>query len=303
MDLSTEISRASIAEVERRIRPYVRRTPVLDVGGIALKLECLQNAGSFKTRGAFANLTMREIPKAGVVAASGGNHGAAVAYACMSFGVPCAIFVPVVASPAKIARIESYGATLHVGGDFYQEALEASRAYEEQTGAMRVEAFDSIFTLHGPGTLGLELEDQVQLDTLLVAVGGGGLIGGVGCWYGGRVKVVAVEPHGAPTLHDALRAGRPVDAPTGSIANDSLAPKRVGGLTFAAAQRFVDRVVLVTDDDIRAARNELWERARVVAEPGGATAYAALLSGNYVPAPDERVGAIVSGANTVISWG
>ncbi len=299
---SSTIDRTAIERVYARIRGYIRRTPVLDIDGVTLKLEFMQHAGSFKTRGAFTNLLMREIPQTGVVAASGGNHGAAVAYAAMRLHIPCTIFVPTVSSPAKVARIESYGAKLVIGGDRYQDAYEASLEFQATSGALGVHAFDSVETLLGQGTLGLEVEEQASLDTLLVAVGGGGLIGGVASWYGGRVRIVAVEPDGAPTLHDALAAGHPVDAPSDSIASDSLAPRRVGERNYQIAARYVDRVVLVSDDDIRAARAALWERARIITEPGGAAAYAALLSGKYRPADGERIGVVLSGANTVVTW-
>jgi threonine dehydratase len=266
---------------------------------VTLKLELFQRAASFKTRGAFANLLQREVPAAGVVAASGGNHGAAVAFAARRLGRRAKIFVPAISSPAKIERIRSYGADLTVGGERYAEALAASETYAAETGAMPVHAFDELHTLLGQGTLALELDEQApDLDTLLVAVGGGGLIGGIGAWYGGRVRVVGVEPEGAPTLTDALKAGRPVDAPAGGIAADSLAPRRVGELMFPIARDYIDRVVLVTDDAIRAAQRALWDGVRIVAEPGGAAAFAALHSGAYKPAADERVGVVVSGGNT-----
>jgi threonine dehydratase len=299
-------------EIERiywLIKPRIRRTPTveldradfgLDAGPLTLKLELMQHAGSFKTRGAFANLLTRDVPKAGVVAASGGNHGAAVAYAAMRLGVPARIFVPSISSPAKIARIKSYGATLVVGGERYADALAASEAWVAQSGALAVHAFDQRETLLGQGTLGLELEQQSPtIDTVLVAVGGGGLIGGIAAWYRGRVRVIGVEPEAAPTLARALEAGEPVDAPAGGIAADSLAPKRVGALMYPIAARWVERVALVTDDAIRAAQKALWETARIVAEPGGAAPFAALLSGRYVPAPDEHVGVVLSGGNTV----
>ncbi len=299
---TSSIDRAGIAAIEPRIRPYIRRTPVLDMDGIALKLEFLQHSGSFKVRGAFTNLLTRDVPAAGVVAASGGNHGAAVAYATMRLGLPCTIFVPTVTSPAKLARIESYGAKLVIGGDRYQDAYEASVAFQASSGALAVQAFDSVETLLGQGTVGLEFEQQAPLDTLLVSVGGGGLIGGIASWYEGRVRIIAVEPDGAPTLHDAFAAGRPVDAPAGSIASDSLAPRRVGELNYGIATRYVDRVVLVSDEDIVASRTSLWEQARIACEPGGAAAYAALHSGKYRPATTERIGVVICGANTVLNW-
>jgi threonine dehydratase len=306
----TRIDRDRIDATYATIRPYVRVTPVIEVAGadfgladfpLVLKLESLQHSGSFKARGAFTNLLTRKVPGAGVVAASGGNHGAAVAYAAHRVGVPAKIFVPTVSSPAKIRRIRDYGADLVVGGERYADALVASEAWAKDSGAMPVHAFDQPETLLGQGTLGLELSRQAPgLDTVLVAVGGGGLIGGVAAWYGGRVKVLGVEPEAAPTLRDALRAGRPVDAPAGGIAADSLAPRRVGELMFPIAQAHVDRVVLVTDEAIQAAQAALWTALRVVAEPGGVAALAALLSRAYVPAPAERVGVVISGGNTTV---
>ena len=303
------VTRTRIAETDALIRPYVRRTPNVMVDGadfglppgpLVFKLEQLQHSGSFKARGAFANLLLRDVPAAGVAAASGGNHGAAVAYAAGRLGVPATVFVPGITSPAKLERIRAYGATLVVAGERYDDALAASVAHVAATGAMQVHAFDQVETLLGQGTVGLELEaDAPGLDTLLVAVGGGGLIGGIAAWYAGGVKIVAVEPEGAPTLHDALAAGRPVDAPAGGLAADSLAPRQVGALMFPVAQHWVSEAVLVTDDAIRAAQAALWSVLRVVAEPGGAAAFAALLSGRYRPAAGERVGVLVCGGNTV----
>jgi threonine dehydratase len=199
----------------------------------------------------------------------------------------------------KIARIREYGAELMVGGDRYADALAASEAWIKQAGALAVHAFDQTETLLGQGTIGLELTGQApELDTVLVAVGGGGLIGGIAAWYAGRVKVVGVEPDAAPTLTAALRAGRPVDAPAGGIAADSLAPRRVGELVFPIARSHVDRVVLVSDQAIREAQHALWRALRIVAEPGGAAALAALLSRVYVPAAGERIGVLISGGNT-----
>jgi threonine dehydratase len=304
------IDRESIQATYAVIQPHLRLTPVVELNAadfdsrlgsfpLTLKLEQLQYAGSFKTRGAFANLLMRDIPTAGVVAASGGNHGTAVAYAAMRRGVHARIFVPTVSSPAKISRIREYGADLVIGGDRYADALAASEAWVAESGALAVHAFDQVETLLGQATIGLELSQQAPgLDTLLVAVGGGGLIGGIAAWYAERIRLVGVEPEDAPTLTSALAAGQPVDASTGSIAADSLAPKRVGTLMFALARAYVDRVVLVGDEAIRDAQRALWSGLRLVAEPGGAAALAALLSGAYAPAPGERVGVLISGANT-----
>jgi threonine dehydratase len=298
----------SIRAAAARIAPHVRRTPVIEVDGadfglsdvrLVFKLEYLQHAGSFKTRGAFNSLLSREIPAAGVVAASGGNHGAAVAYAAMKLGIPATIFVPVVASPAKIAQIRGYGARLEVGGDRYSDALAASEAFVGSSGAAPIHAFDQMATLEGQGTVGLELEEQVSgLDALLVAVGGGGLIGGIAAWYGGRVALVGVEPEAAPTLAKALDAGEPVDAPAGGVAADSLAPKRVGALMFPLAQRYVSRSVLVTDEAIVDAQRGLWRVLRIVAEPGGAAALSALTSGRLPAAPGSTMGVVLCGANT-----
>ncbi|HWK44491.1 MAG TPA: threonine/serine dehydratase [Stellaceae bacterium] len=308
MSLDTPITPDRIAEIERLIRPHIRHTPVLGVDmadfglssrPIDLKLECLQHSGSFKARGAFANLLTRPVPAAGVVAASGGNHGAAVAYAAMRLGKPATIFVPGVTSPAKADRIRGYGATLVVTGERYADALAASQRFAEDSGALAVHAFDQPETLLGQGTVGSEIEaDLPDIDTLLVAVGGGGLIGGIAAWFRGRIKIVAVEPEGSPTLWRAFEAGRPVDAEAEGIAADSLAPKRVGEIMFPIARAFVDRSVLVSDDDIRAAQRALWDKVRVVTEPGGAAAFAALLSGRYAPAAGERVAVLVCGSNT-----
>ena len=306
--MTTRIDRASIERTYGLITPYIRVTPVVETSGadfglaafpLTFKLELFQHAGSFKTRGAFTNLLTRAIPAAGVVAASGGNHGAAVAYAAMRLGVKARIFVPTVSSAAKISRIRAYGADLVVTGDRYADALAASQTWTAESGALPVHAFDQEETLLGQGTLALELTRQAPgLDTLLVSVGGGGLIGGIAAWCGGRPRVIGVEPEAAPTLTRALEAGKPVDAPAGGIAADSLAPRRVGELMFPIAQAHIVRVLLVSDAAIRQAQDALWATLRVVAEPGGAAAFAALLSGAYVPAPGERVGVVVSGGNT-----
>lgn len=308
MTNGNSITRERIAAMEPRIRPYVRHTPVLRVDmadfdrpplAVDLKLECLQHSGSFKARGAFTNLLERPVPAAGVVAASGGNHGAAVAYAAMRLGHKATIFVPDVSPPAKLQRIRGYGAELIVGGARYAEALAASEAFAENTGALQIHAFNQEETLVGQGTLGLEIEqDLPEIDTLLVAVGGGGLIGGIAAWFAGRIRIIAIEPEGAPTLHRALEAGHPVDAPAEGVAADSLAPKRVGEMMFPIAEAFVERSILVTDDAIIAAQKALWERVRIIAEPGGGAAFAALLSGRYTPAPGERIAVLVCGSNT-----
>jgi threonine dehydratase len=308
MMTGTLIDKDRIEAVEKIIRPYIRRTPLitvesadfgLDCGKFTFKLELLQHGGSFKARGAFANLLTRKTPPAGVVAASGGNHGVAVAFAAMRLGVPARIFVPSVASKEKTDRIRACRAELVVAGDLYADALAASEKWATQSGAMVVHAYDQVETLLGQGTVGLEFQEQMpELDTLLVAVGGGGLIGGVAAWYGGKIKIVGVEPEAAPTLANALREGHPVDSVAGGIAADSLAPKRVGELMFPIAQKYVSRVILVADEAIEQAQVELWKVLRVAAEPGGAAAFAALLSRRYEPTEGERVGVLVCGGNT-----
>ena len=305
---ASQLSAGAIRAAAARIAPYVRHTPVLEVDGadlgldgvrLVFKLEFLQHAGSFKTRGAFNNLLSREIPAAGVVAASGGNHGAAVAFAAMKRRVPATIFVPSVASPAKMDQIRGYGARLEIAGERYNDALLASERWIASNAALPIHAYDQYETLQGQATVGLEFESQASnLDALLVAVGGGGLIGGIASWYAGRIPVIGVEPEEAPTLTRALEAGAPVDAPAGGIAADSLAPRRVGALMFPIAQQHVERTVLVTDDAIREAQRALWKALRIVVEPGGAAAMAALLSGRWKPKAGATVGVLLCGANT-----
>jgi len=306
--MSPTVDRAAIERTYAVIAPHLRLTPVVEIDGedfglgdcrLVLKLEQLQHGGSFKARGAFANLSLREVPPAGVVAASGGNHGVAVALASHRMGIPATIFVPGVASPAKMQKIREYGAELVVVSDRYADALVASEAHAANTGALRVHAYDQAETLLGQGTVALEFERQApDIDTLLVAVGGGGLIGGVAAHYEGRVDVVGVEPKTAPTLTEARRAGRPVDAEAGGIAADSLAPKRVGDLMFPIAQRYVRDVLLVSDAAIADAQHALWSTLRIAVEPGGAAAFAALLSRRYRPRPQQRIGVLLCGANT-----
>jgi threonine dehydratase len=309
MDAANDaVSPQAIAQCERIIRPFIRRTPVIEVDGaefglpahpLTLKLELLQHSGSFKARGAFTNLLTREVPEIGVVAASGGNHGAAVAYAAMRLKIPAKIFVPGISSPAKIARIRECGADLAIEGDRYADALAASEIWAQQSGAMPVLAFDQNETIMGQGTVALELAEQApDIDTLLVSVGGGGLIAGIAAWYAGRIKVIGVEPFASPTLTKALEAGHPVDAEAGGLAADSLAPRRVGELVFPIVRKYAPQTVLVTDEAIAGAQATLWRALRIVAEPGGAAAFSAILSGAYRPAADERVGVVICGGNT-----
>jgi threonine dehydratase len=309
---SAVITRADIEAVYDVIRPHVRRTPVVELDPVALgiagpalplvlKLEQLQCSGSFKARGAFANLLLRAVPEAGVVAASGGNHGVAVAYAAHRLGVPAAIFVPTISAPAKVARIRGLGANLVLAGERYADALAAAEEWQARSDAMSVHAFDQRETLLGQGSVGLELMEQSTVDTVLVPVGGGGLIGGIAAYLTGSVRVVGVEPAGAPTLTTALAHGGPADAPTGSIAADALAPRRVGELMFGIAQTHISDVVLVDDEAIRAAQGALWQALRIIAEPAAAVGIAALRSGAYRPGPRERVAVVITGANTTPS--
>jgi threonine dehydratase len=295
-----------------RIKSHVRRTPVIRVQAqdfgvtlaapLALKLEFLQHTGSFKPRGAFNNLLSRPVPGAGVAAASGGNHGAAVAYAAQQLGHKAAIFVPDVSSPVKIARIRSYGADTRVGGARYADALDRCEEFVAQSGALSVHAYDAPETVAGQGSVGLEWEEDVpDLDTVLVAVGGGGLIAGIAAWYGRRIKVVGVEPEGSRALHASLEAGRPVDVTVESVAADSLGARNTGQLVYDIARASVDHVALVPDDAIIAAQRLMWDRLRVAAEPGGAAALAALISGTYQPRADEKVGVLLCGANVELS--
>ena len=301
-------SPGDIQTAYKRIKPYVRRTPMIRIDAadfgvaldtpVALKLEFLQHSGSFKPRGAFNNLLSRKVPAAGVAAAAGGNHGAAVAYAAQRLGHKATIFVPDVSSPVKIARIKSYGADARVGGARYADALERCEAFIGQSGALSVHAYDAPETVAGQGSVGLEWqEDAPELDTVLVAVGGGGLIAGIAAWYGRTVKVVGVEPEGSRALHASLEAGSPVDVTVESVAADSLGARNTGQLVYDIAKANVDHVALVPDDAIVEAQRLLWDRLRVAAEPGGAAALGALISGRYQPKAGEKVGVLLCGAN------
>ncbi len=303
------IGRAEIEAARRRIAGRVRRTPVLSLpegalarlpGALSFKLENCQITGSFKPRGVFNRvLSEPSLPRSGLIAASGGNHALAVAFAARALRLPCEVFLPSIAPAIKREQLRSLGAKVTVVGDVFAEALEASDARAQDTGALSVHAFDHPAVVAGQGTLAAELEDQVpDLDTVLVAVGGGGLIGGIAAWYEGRVRVVAVEPEGSPSLARAREEGCPVDIQTGGLAADSLGCRRVGELGFGLAQRFVEQALVVNEEAIRRAQSLLWEEIRIIAEPGGAVALAALLDGSYAPARGERVGVIVCGGNT-----
>lgn len=298
--------REEIEAASQLIASYIRTTPIIHLepgarqlsGRIVLKLEQLQHTGSFKPRGAFNRVLTNHVPAAGVIAASGGNHGVAVAYVAQQLGYPAEIFVPEVCPPVKVERLRAYGARVTQIGATYADALIASRERAAETSALEVHAYDQPEIVAGQGTLGREFEQQVpDLDTVLVAVGGGGLIGGVAAWFGGRVRVIGVEPASAPSMTEALKAGQPIDTAVSGIAVDSLGARRVGELSFSLVRDYVERVVLVQDRSIRQSQLILWNDLRVVAEPGGATALAALIEGAYQPAPDERVGVVVCGGN------
>lgn len=300
------IARQDVREAAARIAPFIRRTPVVVLGGnrlglphdVVLKLEGLQHSGSFKVRGAFNTLLSADLPAAGVIAASGGNHGAAVAYAAQRLGHRAEVFVPAAAPGAKLERIRRYGAQVTAIGADYAEAHRASLEREAATGALRVHAYDQHEVVVGQGTVASELSEQApELDAVLIAVGGGGLIAGCASWYTDSLRVVAVEPERAPTLHRARAAGAPVDVEVGGVAADSLGARRLGTIAAEVAARYVDESLLVSDAAIREAQRVLWEELRVLAEPGGATALAALLSGACAGTPGTTVGVVVCGAN------
>jgi threonine dehydratase len=299
-------TRAEIEAAGVRIAGRVRRTPVMaaDAGvfGAAgaswLKLEQVQHTGSFKVRGAFNRMLSAELPPQGVVTASGGNHGLAVGYAAAELGVPAQVFVPLTAPAVKVRRLESLGASIQQVGSIYAEAYEAAAKWAADSGALFVHPYDQPEVCAGQGTLGLELQQQVEVDTVLVAVGGGGLMAGVAAALEGVARVVAVEPERIPTLNRALAAGEPVRVEVSGVAADSLGASRIGDIPLAVARRTGVRSVLVSDEDIVAARRILWEHRRLVVEHGTAAALAALLSGAYRPAAGERLAVIICGANT-----
>jgi threonine dehydratase len=314
-------SATDIASTYQRIAPLIRRTPTMQVSvptpsgprAVELKLELLQLSGTFKARGAFARLTRalhdptsdpaRRLRSAGIVAASGGNHGIAIAHAAKTLGLRANIFVPATAPEAKVKKLQSLGAHVVQHGQVFQEAFTKSQAFAEHSGALTSHAYDQVDTLAGQGSVALEWEDQIThqqanpIDTLLVAVGGGGLIGGICAWWGGRIKIVAVESTGCPTLHAALAAGAPVDIQVGGLAADSLGASRIGALMFPLAQAHVGASILVDEPHIVEAQRWCWRSLRLMVEPGGATALAAYMSGAYQPQTSERVGVLMCGSN------
>ena len=300
------VGRDEIRDAWERISSHVLRTPVLDLAAgsfgsrarITLKLELLQHTGSFKPRGAFSKLLASEVPASGVIAASGGNFGLAVAYAAGTLGHDAEIFVPATSPRAKIERVREQGAAVRVIEGYYDDAAAACRQRAAETGALVMHPFDQPEVVAGQGTIGMELSDQVpDADSVLVAVGGGGLIAGIAAWLQGDARVVAVEPQTSRCLGAALRAGEPVEVPVGGIAADSLGTRRVGEIAFAIAVRSSIQAVTVTDEAIRHAQRALWRERSLIAEPGGAAALAAILSGAYRPRSGERVVVLVCGAN------
>ncbi len=295
-----------VAAAMARVRGHLRRTPTLALAAgeaaaapVVFKLEQLQHTGSFKPRGAFSTLLNRAVPDAGVICASGGNHGIAVAYAARTLGHRCEVVLPLSSAPVKVQLLRALGAAVRQIGSVYAEAFDAMRERSAATGALVVHAHDQPDTVAGQGTLFVEwLEQDPELTTLLVAVGGGGLIGGALAALGHRLRLVAVEPRRAPTLAEALDADAPVDVDVGGIAGDSLGARRIGEIGFALARYHGVTSLTVGDDEIRAAQRWLWQHARIAAEPGGAAAFAALLGREYRPAPDERVGVLICGGNT-----
>jgi threonine dehydratase len=301
-----QVTREDIDAADERIAGWIRRTPVMELergafglpGKVSLKLEQLQRSGTFKGRGAFYLLLNREVPEAGVVAASGGNFGAAIAYAARALGHHATIFVPEVTSEAKQAKLRALGAELIVTGDFYADALAASKLRVAETGALFAHAYDQFEVVAGAGTCGRELAaQQPDVETVMVATGGGGLIGGIATWFGGDVRVVSVESEQTATLASALAAGEPVDVKLGGVAADALGATRIGEIGFAAAQRWVDRALLVSDEAIITAQHALWDQLRIACEPASAAPLAALMAGAYVPAAHEHVCILICGAN------
>lgn len=308
------VTRETIDTAAHRIAPYIRRTPLMKLNDhafgldctITFKLEFLQHAGSFKSRGAFNTLIKTAKPNRIVTAASGGNHGAAVAFAARALGLQAKIFVPEISAPIKVATIRNFGADAVVGGAIFDDAYAACLDYQKKSDALLVHPFDAIETLEGQGTIGKEWEEDGALpDTVLIACGGGGLVGGIASWWHGRVKIIGVEPEGSRCLHAALEAGAPVPVDVKSLAADSLGARTVGRLAFDIAKDAVDHVALVDDEAIRHAQQILWRDFRIMSEPGGAAALAALLSGVYKPKKGEHIGVLLCGANvdpsTVVS--
>ena len=290
-----------IEQAARRLAGRVRRTPTIDHAGVVLKLELLQHAGSFKTRGAFNRVLVEpQLPPSGLIAASGGNHGAAVAYVGRALGVPAEVYVPSTSPDMKRANIERFGATAVVVDGLYDDAQLAANLRQACTGALMVHPFDHAATVAGQGTMAMELEQQLgrgAFDTLVVATGGGGFIAGQAAWFEDRVRIVSVEPETSQCLRAAKLAGEPVEVSVSGVAADSLGAKRLGAVPWSVVSRFVDVAVTVSDEAIGRAQRAFWDDLRLVVEPGGAAAYAALVESAYVPERGERVVVVVCGSN------
>ncbi|MFP5489820.1 MAG: threonine/serine dehydratase [Acidimicrobiia bacterium] len=297
--MDESVSPDDVTRAAERIGARVRRTPTIEHGSVVLKLELLQHVGSFKTRGAFNRvLSAPEVPAAGLIAASGGNHGAALAYVGRELAIPTEIFMPSTSPDLKRANIERFGAAVTVVDGYYDDAQAAADARRAETGALEIHPYDHPATVAGQGTMGRELEQQLDgLDTIVVAAGGGGFIAGQAAWFRDRVRIVSVEPETSQCLRAARRAGAPVDVEVSGVASDSLGARRLGAVPWSLVRRFVDESVVVPDDAIRAAQRELWDELRLIAEPGGAAALAAVRRGAYVPGPGERVVVVVCGSN------
>lgn len=298
-DASEPVTPDDIERAADRIGDRARRTPVIAHGPLTLKLELMQHAGSFKTRGAFNRvLGETDLPTAGLIAASGGNHGAALSYVGGSLGVPTEIFMPSTSPDIKRQNIERFGATVQIVDGYYDDAQAAADARRADTGALQIHPYDHHDTVAGQGTMARELEQQIDgLDTIIVAAGGGGFIAGQAAWFRDRVRVVCVEPETSQCVRAALAAGEPVPVSVSGVAADSLGARQVGNAPWLVIREFVDESVVVSDDAIRAAQRELWDVFRLIVEPGGAAALAAIRAGAYVPAPGERVVVVVCGSN------
>ncbi|MFY8115432.1 MAG: serine/threonine dehydratase [Rhabdaerophilum sp.] len=300
------VTHDDIRAAHARIRSHIRQTPVIELprgalGGDftpVLKLEHSQLSGSFKARGAFNSLLSMAVPAAGVAAASGGNHGAAVAFAARALGIPARIFVPEISPAPKIAAIRRYGADVVIGGAQYDDAQAACDLYVAETGALKIHPFSAPATIAGQGTLGLEWSAQAGLDEVVIAVGGGGLVSGAAAWFHGTdVKVIGVEPEGSRALDAALKAGGPVEVKVQSVAADSLGARNVGPLVHEICAAGVHTVALVPDAAILSAIRTAWQDFHQMLEPGGAAALGAILSGAHRPAPGARVGILLCGGN------
>lgn len=309
---SSPVSRESIEQASQRIAPLLRRTPTMTTPGselglegtISFKLEYLQQSGSFKARGATNFMTANEISDAGVTAASGGNHGAAVAWAARELGHKATIFVPTISSPTKVDRLRSYGADVHQVGAVYSESLEHCEAFQSETGATAIHAYNDPVVVAGAGTTGLELDRDTTtvgpVDSVLVACGGGGLAAGIASWFDESTAIVACETETTTAFAEAKKAGHPVDVEVSGIAADALGATSIGDVPYAALQAADTQSVLVSNDAVVDAQNLLWDRFRIVVEPSAAVPVAAVISGQWQAKPGSHTAIVVCGANTTL---